>query len=111
MFWTGLARYSTTVPSEPEVPPVIVSPVIIFCCDVLFFLVFLESSFISFGVALDVDPVMVSESGDSLLEDDAINSYVKDLIPISILVTPNILEAEKISNMKILSEDTLIMSG
>ena len=60
---------------------------------------------------LIVDPVMVSESGDSLLEDDAINSYVKDLIPISILVTPNILEAEKISNMKILSEDTLIMSG
>ena len=35
---------------------------------------------------LIVDPVMVSESGDSLLEDDAINSYVKDLIPISILV-------------------------
>ena len=60
---------------------------------------------------LIVDPVMVSESGDSLLEDEAVNSYIKELIPISILVTPNILEAEKISNYKILSEDNLVQSG
>ena len=45
---------------------------------------------------LIVDPVMVSESGDALLEEDAVSSYVQDIIPISVLVTPNILEAENI---------------
>ena len=43
---------------------------------------------------------MVSESGDALLEEDAVSSYVRDIIPISVLVTPNILEAEKISKNK-----------
>ena len=60
MFWTGFARYSTTVPSEPEVPPVIVSPVMNFCCDVMNNLEFLESSTNTFAVALEVEPVIIS---------------------------------------------------
>ena len=60
---------------------------------------------------LIVDPVMVSESGDSLLKEDAIDAYLSELFPLSALVTPNILEAEKISNIKITSKESLIESG
>ena len=60
---------------------------------------------------LIVDPVMVSESGDALLEEDAVSSYVRDIIPISVLVTPNILEAEKISKINISSEQDIEKAG
>ena len=54
---------------------------------------------------------MVSESGDALLEEDAVSSYVRDIIPISVLVTPNILEAEKISKINISSEQDIEKAG
>ena len=60
---------------------------------------------------LIVDPVMVSESGDALLEEDAVSSYVQDIIPKSVLVTPNILEAEKISKINISSEQDVEKAG
>ena len=60
---------------------------------------------------LIVDPVMVSESGDALLEEEAVISYVRNLIPMSILVTPNILEAEKIANINISSEQHIEKAG
>ncbi|MFC5049855.1 bifunctional hydroxymethylpyrimidine kinase/phosphomethylpyrimidine kinase [Rubritalea spongiae] len=40
-----------------------------------------------------VDPVMVASSGAHLLKDDAVESYVSRLLPISQLVTPNLAEA------------------
>jgi hydroxymethylpyrimidine/phosphomethylpyrimidine kinase len=60
---------------------------------------------------LIVDPVMVSESGDALLEEEAVMSYVRDLIPMSTLVTPNILEAEKITNINISTEQHIEKAG
>ncbi len=60
---------------------------------------------------LVVDPVMVAESGDVLLEKSAINAYINNLIPLSTLITPNILEAEKISGINIDSEETIILAG
>ncbi|MBO83479.1 MAG: bifunctional hydroxymethylpyrimidine kinase/phosphomethylpyrimidine kinase [Actinobacteria bacterium] len=60
---------------------------------------------------LVVDPVMVAESGDPLLEDSAIEAYVNHLFPMASLVTPNIYEAEKISGIKITNEKSLIESG
>ena len=45
-------------------------------------------------VPLVVDPVMVSSSGDQLLEDDAVLYYRKYLIPLASLITPNMREAE-----------------
>jgi len=60
---------------------------------------------------LVVDPVMVAESGDLLLEDSAIEAYINYLFPMAILVTPNIYEAEKISGVKITNEKSLIESG
>lgn len=50
---------------------------------------------------LVVDPVMVAESGDRLLREDAELSMIEILLPISFLVTPNVYEAEIISGTKI----------
>ncbi len=48
-----------------------------------------------------VDPVMVATSGAKLLSDDAINTLVTKLIPLADIITPNIPEAEVLSDMKI----------
>jgi hydroxymethylpyrimidine/phosphomethylpyrimidine kinase len=50
---------------------------------------------------LVVDPVMAAKSGDRLLQKDAETSLVKDLLPVTFLVTPNVYEAEIISGIKI----------
>ena len=41
-----------------------------------------------------LDPVMVSESGAKLLDEDATQMLIAKLLPLSTLVTPNIAEAE-----------------
>lgn len=51
-----------------------------------------------------LDPVMVSTSGHKLIEDDAIESIKKRLIPLSRVITPNIPEAEILSGCKISSD-------
>src|SRR5919106_995542 len=43
---------------------------------------------------LVVDPVMVAKSGHALLQPEAIEAVKKSLIPLALLVTPNIHEAE-----------------
>ncbi|MEE4252862.1 MAG: bifunctional hydroxymethylpyrimidine kinase/phosphomethylpyrimidine kinase [Desulfuromusa sp.] len=48
-----------------------------------------------------LDPVMVAKSGDKLLQDDAVESLRKNLIPKAIIITPNIPEAEVLSGLKI----------
>ena len=48
-----------------------------------------------------VDPVMVATSGGDLTKSDLANALNKYLLPNSILTTPNISEAEKLSGMKI----------
>ncbi len=40
-----------------------------------------------------IDPVMVAQSGDSLVKDDAIDAYKKHLIPLATVFTPNLSEA------------------
>ncbi|MCX7823541.1 MAG: bifunctional hydroxymethylpyrimidine kinase/phosphomethylpyrimidine kinase [Syntrophobacterales bacterium] len=45
---------------------------------------------------LVVDPVMVAKSGDLLLQSDAVQSLVADLLPLAYVVTPNIPEAQAI---------------
>ncbi|NKB51618.1 MAG: bifunctional hydroxymethylpyrimidine kinase/phosphomethylpyrimidine kinase [Rhizobiaceae bacterium] len=46
--------------------------------------------------AIVLDPVMVAESGDPLLADDAESSLVKHLFPIAELITPNLHEAARL---------------
>ncbi|MDO5116209.1 MAG: bifunctional hydroxymethylpyrimidine kinase/phosphomethylpyrimidine kinase [Synergistaceae bacterium] len=53
------------------------------------------------------DPVMVAQSGDSLLEDEAVAALKKILLPMALLVTPNIPEAEKLTGMKIRDIDDM----
>ena len=50
-----------------------------------------------------VDPVMVSKSGHSLLQASAIHSLKTQLLPIALLVTPNIHEAEQLAGRPIRS--------
>ncbi len=50
-----------------------------------------------------LDPVMVSKSGCALLQPQARESLLSELLPLSEVVTPNILEAETITGEKILT--------
>lgn len=52
-----------------------------------------------------VDPVMVSTSGSRLISEDAIETLKKKLLPLALVITPNIPEAEVLSEMKIQGED------
>jgi hydroxymethylpyrimidine/phosphomethylpyrimidine kinase len=54
---------------------------------------------------LVVDPVMVAKGGHKLLEDDAIDAIVHELIPMALVVTPNIPEAEVLTGTRITSWD------
>jgi hydroxymethylpyrimidine/phosphomethylpyrimidine kinase len=51
-----------------------------------------------------VDPVMVSTSGHSLMETDALTTLKTKLLPLACVVTPNIPEAEVLSGMSIHSK-------
>ena len=58
-----------------------------------------------------VDPVMVATSGSALIKTDAIKTLITKLLPIATLVTPNIPEAEVLSNMKIESKEDMIKAA
>lgn len=48
-----------------------------------------------------LDPVMVSKSGYDLLNPMAVETLIKELVPLARIITPNIPEAEKITGRKI----------
>lgn len=54
-----------------------------------------------YGFPLVVDPVMIAKSGAPLLRPEAVEALVKHLIPLATIVTPNRMEAEKLSGIKI----------
>ena len=58
-----------------------------------------------------VDPVMVSTSGSKLLNDDAIETLKKYLLPAADLLTPNIPEAEVLAGMKIETEEDMMKAA
>lgn len=51
-----------------------------------------------------VDPVMVATSGSSLMKTDAVQTLARELLPLSVVATPNIPEAEVLSGMAIRNE-------
>ena len=51
-----------------------------------------------------VDPVMVATSGARLISEDAISALKSKLLPLAKVITPNIPEAEVLSEMQIKSE-------
>ncbi|MGD9301282.1 MAG: bifunctional hydroxymethylpyrimidine kinase/phosphomethylpyrimidine kinase [Desulfobacterales bacterium] len=48
-----------------------------------------------------LDPVMVAQSGDKLLQDDAIQAIKDHLMPVADVVTPNLPEAEVLLGQKV----------
>ena len=58
-----------------------------------------------------VDPVMVATSGDKLLQDEAIETLVKELLPLASVITPNIPEAEILLNRKINNVEELTQAA
>lgn len=58
-----------------------------------------------------VDPVMVSTSGDNLLSTDAMDVIIKKLIPIADIITPNLHEAEKLTQNTILDMDQMVIAA
>ena len=55
---------------------------------------------------LVVDPVMIAKSGDRLLDDEAVGAMKSELLRRAFLVTPNIPEAETLSGITIVNDDT-----
>lgn len=54
-----------------------------------------------------LDPVMVATSGDRLIDEDAVQVLVSQLVPHARVLTPNIPEAEILSGLRIESEEDL----
>lgn len=54
-----------------------------------------------------IDSVMESTSGGKLMEDDAFEVFVTELLPRARVITPNIPEAEKLAGLNIRDEDSM----
>ena len=55
-----------------------------------------------------VDPVMVATSGGDLTREDIAKAFNKYLLPLSVLTTPNVSEAEKLADFKINTNEDAI---
>jgi len=56
---------------------------------------------------LIVDPVMMAKGGKCLMDEKAKGALVETLLSMSMVITPNIPEAEYLANMKIISVDDI----
>lgn len=54
-----------------------------------------------------VDPVMISKSGYPLLQPEACDALIKELLPLATLLTPNLPEAEKICGFPVHTEEEM----
>ena len=54
-----------------------------------------------------VDPVMIAKSGDRLLRSDAVEALIGDLLPLAMVVTPNLPEAEVLVGRPLSSDDEI----
>jgi hydroxymethylpyrimidine kinase/phosphomethylpyrimidine kinase len=55
-----------------------------------------------------VDPVMISSSGQRLMEVDALEALIRELLPLARLITPNVPEAEQLTGIQITSEAEML---
>ena len=58
-----------------------------------------------------VDPVMVATSGSALMEDNAVQTLIEELLPIAALVTPNIPEAQVLSGLAIETKADMVTAA
>ena len=59
------------------------------------------------GITVVIDPVMVSTSGCRLMQEDALQAFRAELLPLASLLTPNVPEAEILAGMAIRSVDDM----
>ncbi len=58
-----------------------------------------------------VDPVLVSTSGNRLLEPSAESVLIEKMLPLATLITPNIPEAEVLSGIRIHSKEDMVLAA
>ena len=58
-------------------------------------------------IPMVVDPVMVAKGGAALLERDAVQVFIDQLLPLTYLLTPNIPEAERLLGRSIKNESEM----
>jgi hydroxymethylpyrimidine/phosphomethylpyrimidine kinase len=56
---------------------------------------------------LVVDPVMIAKSGDTLLHADARQALVERILPLALVVTPNLPEAAVLADMRVETRDEM----
>ena len=56
---------------------------------------------------LVVDPVMVAKSGDRLLREDAVQTLIQHLLPLAMVLTPNLPEAEVLVGRSLHSDEEI----
>lgn len=54
-----------------------------------------------------LDPVMIATSGGKLMAQGAVNTLISELVPLATVITPNIFEAEILSNTHIENTDDM----
>ena len=58
-----------------------------------------------------VDPVMIASAGSSLIRQEAVQTLIKELLPIATLLTPNIPEAQVLTGLTIKSGEDMIAAA
>ncbi len=58
-----------------------------------------------------IDPVMIATSGSKLLDPHAMDNLINQLLPLGDIITPNIPEAETLSNMSIKTKEDMLVSA
>ena len=58
-----------------------------------------------------VDPVMVATSGSALMRNDAVQTLMGELLPLAMLVTPNIPEAQVLSGLVIETKKDMVAAA
>lgn len=61
--------------------------------------------------SLVVDPVMVAKGGAALIKPEVVNFLIEKLLPLATLITPNVEEAEKVSGIRIRTEEDMQRSA
>lgn len=56
---------------------------------------------------LVIDPVMIAKGGCALMQENALDTLIKEIIPLAFCLTPNIPEAETITGLSIKSPDDM----
>lgn len=69
------------------------------------------SFFRSKNIPIVLDPVIISSTGGILLRKSAVKEYMRYLIPMSAIITPNVFEAEQLTGIKIKNKKDLTRSG